>query len=769
MVYGLRFLESDDASGDALSPLAPRKMRPFAPEPSPAPVLAPVQRRSVVEQPAGDYFSALRAQESGGNPFARATTSSASGLYQFTLPTWRGLIAQHPELGLREEDIMRPDAQEKAIRAFTADNAKILESQGIEATPGNLYLTHFLGAGDGPRFLHAMTRNPGATASALFPAAAKANPTIFFDKGRPRSLAEVYALQTRRFGGAALADASAEQPQPMRYAASDSIMTDATPEAPLPKGAIEGTRKPIRRDEAPPAETVAAPEPQAAPLPKGALEGSRKLLKPSAQISAPQRAAPPPPPQSWQDWAVKQAKDAYTAAHDVSRLMLHGATLGFSEPLAAKIKGTTVEEERAETERARKRAGGAGVVSELIGGVAPVSKLASGAAALGGAARGVPAFGDILASPWTTGAAAGAAAGGLQAVGEGRDPTTGAALGAAAGLGGKALGDIAASAAKGVTGLFAAHPVIPTTAALKATAQGLYDAAEQAGVIINDKATSRLASDIKQTMADFAYDPATEPMGAAVIRTLNRAEATGNVTLKGLDSLRKIAGKLRASDKPSEQALGARIVSDIDEFATGLKPGDLVTGDLGGVRDLEAARTVWRRAAKSSDLAEAMEKAELRAGGSGSGGNINNTTRQELRKLLQSSKSWTPDEKEALRSAIEGKPTANLLRLVGKMSPEGNGLMLTMHALAGTATGGTTAPLAVSGLAAKRLSDYLTAAAVKDLGDLIRAGGSREAQFGAEGLARRKAAESVAAPLQALGTAAGVEGAGALLDNRRKD
>ncbi|MGJ0393040.1 MAG: hypothetical protein ACR650_09820 [Methylocystis sp.] len=158
----------------------------------------------------GDYFAQLRSQESGGNDAAKAATSSAQGRYQFTTDTWRSLMRSHPELGLTADGRTDPDQQEKAVRAFTADNAAELRAAGFDANNPNLYMAHFLGAGGAKNFLRALAKNPDAAASPFFPDAAAANPDVF--KGR--TLAEVYARQTRRFGAG---DAAGMSPETYAY------------------------------------------------------------------------------------------------------------------------------------------------------------------------------------------------------------------------------------------------------------------------------------------------------------------------------------------------------------------------------------------------------------------------------------------------------------------------------------------------------------------------------------------------------------------------
>ena len=105
-----------------------------------------------------------------------------------------------------------------------------------------------------------------------------------------------------------------------------------------------------------------------------------------------------------------------------------------------------------------------------------------------------------------------------------------------------------------------------------------------------------------------------------------------------------------------------------------------------------------------------MERAGLRAASTGSGGNIENATRQELRKILTSDRlrrGFSPDELAAIKDAVVGTKGQNALRLLGKLSPEGNGLSLILHLLGGTMSGGATIPLAVGGMVAKRGADAM--------------------------------------------------------------
>jgi hypothetical protein len=166
-----------------------------------------------------DYLMDQARIESGMRPDARASTSSAAGLYQFTKQTWLGTVKQHGAahgltwaadaissnndgtfsvadgalgtaiLNLRNN----PEAAAFMAAEFAADNGAHLQARlGGHPEPVDLYLAHFLGAEGATRFLDAYRDNPEQAAAPIFPAAASANRTIFYrDSGAPRSLSEI--------------------------------------------------------------------------------------------------------------------------------------------------------------------------------------------------------------------------------------------------------------------------------------------------------------------------------------------------------------------------------------------------------------------------------------------------------------------------------------------------------------------------------------------------------------------------------------------------
>jgi hypothetical protein len=193
--------------------------------------VVPVQSRSSVHSAiatasarTGVDFNYLLGQaqvESGMRTHARASTSSATGLYQFVEQSWLGVVKAHGAehgmawaadsirqtaggryyvadgatrqavLGLRND----PQAASLMAAEHAADNKAALEgSLGRETNGTDLYMAHFLGLGGARQFLTTMQDNPGRSGAALFPAAARANRTIFYtDAGQPRSLSDIYS------------------------------------------------------------------------------------------------------------------------------------------------------------------------------------------------------------------------------------------------------------------------------------------------------------------------------------------------------------------------------------------------------------------------------------------------------------------------------------------------------------------------------------------------------------------------------------------------
>ena len=219
--FGLTALREKDMdhfqmSGSLGANIAQYKLAGWRPDSSPAPASgaiafngpgggttidsanAPVA--GALAKPAGpDYYHTQMMHESGGNniPNSVGGWNAAGGYYQFTPSTYAGIRSAHPDLNLPENiQDANQDQQTAAMKALTSQNVDALQKGGVPITDQNVAMAHFLGPGGAVKFYNAMTQNPGASAADLFPKEAASNPTVFNSKDGPRTLQQVFALQT---------------------------------------------------------------------------------------------------------------------------------------------------------------------------------------------------------------------------------------------------------------------------------------------------------------------------------------------------------------------------------------------------------------------------------------------------------------------------------------------------------------------------------------------------------------------------------------------
>jgi hypothetical protein len=155
-----------------------------------------------------DYLVKTAQRESNFDPAAKASTSSATGLFQFTSETWLNVLERYGAKhgvktdGLTREQMLdlRKDAGLSATMAgeLAGENGKILAKKlGREPTSAELYTAHFMGPSDAARLIDAARANKPGVAADMFPRAALANANVFRDKeGAKLTSAELYTKLT---------------------------------------------------------------------------------------------------------------------------------------------------------------------------------------------------------------------------------------------------------------------------------------------------------------------------------------------------------------------------------------------------------------------------------------------------------------------------------------------------------------------------------------------------------------------------------------------
>jgi hypothetical protein len=214
------------------------------------------------------YLLTTAKMESDFNPTAGASTSSAHGLFQFIDQTWLATVKEAgPQFGYgtyadmitKSSDgsysVSDPAARRAIMKlrddpavasdmaaALTQSNSfKLTGLLGRRPTDSELYMAHFMGVGGAAKLIANAEDNSQASAARLFPNAAAANRSIFYDRstGRARSVSEVYSVLAQRYAAAASAPTTQSafaalggNVQPTVAVASASANANATSAAP---------------------------------------------------------------------------------------------------------------------------------------------------------------------------------------------------------------------------------------------------------------------------------------------------------------------------------------------------------------------------------------------------------------------------------------------------------------------------------------------------------------------------------------------------------
>ena len=342
--------------------------------------------------------------------------------------------------------------------------------------------------------------------------------------------------------------------------------------------------------------------------------------------------------------------------------------------------------------RAQERSPVASTVGSAAGGVALGGTLARGGLTFLRGAQ--PTAASLIGRSAAEGAAYGAAYG-AGAGEDARGRLTGALAGAGSGaLIGGATGGLSAGVGRVSKALMnRRQPSTPTAEEIKAVARTAYDTAENAGVVFKPAAGQRVLANAQTKLAELGYHPTLQPRIQQLLNVLDE-QAGSNVTLKGVQQWRRIAGAAAQSQDASERTMANAIIGEIDDLIANPQATEVLLGDSkAGAAAFKEATGLWKRAKKTELIESAILKAEDRAASAGTGGNLENATRQNIRRLLDNERTkrlFSKGEQDAMREFVRGTTKENMLRLVGRLSPETGGLQIGVGsglAGAGFATG----------------------------------------------------------------------------------
>lgn len=142
--------------------------------------------------------------ESGLNPKAKATTSSATGLFQFIDSTWLSLLKLYGQKNnILEGNLelrLDPSCSTLMMCELIKENERYLNQKGLKMLKKtDLYLAHFMGPKKAMQFIAQVRVNGSIKGVTMFSQEAQSNPGVFKHKdGSFRSLQEIYDLFTEK-------------------------------------------------------------------------------------------------------------------------------------------------------------------------------------------------------------------------------------------------------------------------------------------------------------------------------------------------------------------------------------------------------------------------------------------------------------------------------------------------------------------------------------------------------------------------------------------
>jgi|SRR5882672_6932204 len=330
--------------------------------------------------------------------------------------------------------------------------------------------------------------------------------------------------------------------------------------------------------------------------------------------------------------------------------------------------------------------------------------------------------------------------------------------GAAAGAGGEAAGELAggplepaarvlgAIGAGGLAGAAARSLASPRRIAPPST-QELFDQADTHynqlhgyGVELHPRLPADTATSIETELRTAGYRPKAGHAGSKtfdIVDELRNPDNGQTMTTQEVEGIRRALGKLGFDQ--GEKDAARRAINEIDDMMATLQPSDVAinphfAGEVS--REAKLARANYAGAKRAEAIEGAKTKAELQAASTGSGSNIDNASRQQVKNILNSPRKlrgFSDAEKAQMEDIVRGTNSGNAARLLGKLAPSGI-VSGALSAGLGHAVGHTIGVPAL-GMAAKLVSDLKTKSEINRLSNMVRLRTPLAARMGSTPLA----------------------------------
>lgn len=264
----------------------------------------------------------------------------------------------------------------------------------------------------------------------------------------------------------------------------------------------------------------------------------------------------------------------------------------------------------------------------------------------------------------------------------------------------------------------------PTAEELSQQSTQSFNKARDSGVVFKPEQFVQKMTDVGAELRAEGYTPTAYPKITGVLSELQ--DVTRPKDFVELQALRKIIGGAQASPDKTERRLASILKSNFDDYVANAPETAISVGTKEGVQAWKDARDTYSRLSKSEIFTDMLEKAELDKTKFSMSGTENALTSQ-LRNLAKNDKKmrlFTPVEQDAIKQALKGSTSQNVLRLFGKFAP--TSAVSSIPALLATSVSGPAGLAMTAGAMGSRIAaTKMRQSDVKNLAAFVRANGKK--------------------------------------------
>jgi hypothetical protein len=275
-----------------------------------------------------------------------------------------------------------------------------------------------------------------------------------------------------------------------------------------------------------------------------------------------------------------------------------------------------------------------------------------------------------------------------------------------------------------------AGPTAPSIDDVRRQQGAAYDAVDASQARLDPTQRQGLIDQMRGRTDAMDMDEFLHPRANRTMTRMDNLDPSPRIA--DIEQKRRLIGRdVAGSLDPSESMIGQGMKDEIDDYLKSLADNGGIGPDAQStLARLQEGRALTQRVKKAETISGAVTKAERRAATSGTGGNEVNTTRQNIRAILDNpkkSRGFSAPEREQMEAIVRGTPGVNALRLAGRMSPTAGALPL-MSGIGATSVGGAIGgpvgaalgigPMAIGSLA-KGLAENLTKGQIDELVGMI--------------------------------------------------